>query len=222
MATVYVFADETGNFDFTRKNGASRYFGVGTAVLRDDQPAEISADLGQLRRNLAWQNHGLDSYFHATEDSQTVRDEVFRVIGRHDFTFHATMLEKSKAQPQLRCTDHEFYKYAWYYHFKYLAPREIRPGDSLFVVAAEIGTKKSRSVFRDAVNDVLAQCISYRVPRVLAFWPNASDPCLQVADYCTWAVSRKYERDDMRSYDLISKKIVSDFDIFQKGSKHYY
>jgi len=222
VATVYVFADETGNFDFSRNNGASKYFGVGTIVLRDNQPEALSAELGQLRRTLAWRNQGLDSYFHATCDAQAVRDEVFQVIGRHDFTFYATMFEKSKAQPQLRTSEHMFYKYCWFYHLRHLASREIHQGDSLFLAAAEIGTKKSRAVFRQSVNDVLSQCVSYRVPRVLAFWPNASDPCLQVADYCTWAVSRKYERNDLRSYNLIANKIRGDFDIFRSGTHHYY
>lgn len=222
MAIVYVFADETGNFDFSRKNGASKYFGVGTIVLRDEQPAALSADLGQLRRALAWRSQGLDSFFHATYDKQPVRDEVFKVISRHDFSFYATMFEKSKAQPQWRASDHEFYKYSWFYHFKHLAVREIRPGDSLFVAAAEIGTKKDRAIFRTAVNDVLSQCVNYRVPRVLAFWPNSSEPCLQVADYCTWAISRKYERNDLRSYGLIAGKIRGDFDIFRSGTVHYY
>jgi hypothetical protein len=30
--------------------------------------------------------------------------------------------------------------------------------------------------------------------------PHMSDPCLQVADYCTWAIQRKWERGDERSH----------------------
>jgi len=222
MATVYVFADETGNFDFSRKQDASKYFGVGTIVLRDGHPAKLSAEMSQLRRELAWKGWGLDSCFHATEDKQPVRDEMFKLLSHHSFSFDATLLEKSKAQPQLRASDHALYKYAWYYHFKMLARREVNAGDSLFVVASEIGTKKSRAVFRSAVNDVLSQCLNYHVSRILAFWPNFSDPCLQVADYCTWAISRKYERNDTRSYNLIQNKVQSEFDVFENGNKHYY
>ena len=36
-----------------------------------------------------------------------------------------------------------------------------------------------------------------------AFAPTMSDPCLQVADYLAWAVQRKYELGDERSYDLV-------------------
>jgi hypothetical protein len=222
VSTVYVFADETGNFDFSLQRDASRYFGVGTIVLRDDQPAALSSSMAQLRRDLAWRGLGLDSFFHATTDRQRVRDEVFGLIANHEFIFDATLLEKSKSRPHLRATDHDFYKYAWYYHFKTFARREITRGDSLFVVVTELGTKRSRSTFRQAVNDVLAQCVNHRVPHVFAFWPNSSDACLQVADYCTWAISRKYERNDLRSHGLIKEKIRSEYDLFATGSVHYY
>jgi len=53
-------------------------------------------------------------------------------------------------------------------------------------------------------------------------WPPESDPCLQVADYCVWAIQRKWERDDSRSYDLIKDKIESEFDVWSIGSTHYY
>jgi hypothetical protein len=71
------------------------------------------------------------------------------------------------------------------------------------------------------VDDVVRQvspCASHRV----AFWPAESDPCLQVADYCTWAIQRKWERGDTRSYDLIEDKIESEFDAWEIGANHYY
>jgi hypothetical protein len=37
-----------------------------------------------------------------------------------------------------------------------------------------------------------------------------SEPCLVVADYCTWAIQRKWERDDQRSHELIAGKIASE------------
>ena len=89
MSTVYIFA-ETGNFDFSRHRSASRYFGVGIIVLRDQEPDSLSADMAHLRRELAWKDQGLDSCFHATEDKQLVRDEVFSLIARHSFRFDVT------------------------------------------------------------------------------------------------------------------------------------
>jgi hypothetical protein len=44
----------------------------------------------------------------------------------------------------------------------------------------------------------------------VAYWPALSNPCLQVADYCCWAVQRKWERNDRRSFNLIEQFIASE------------
>ena len=53
---------------------------------------------------------------------------------------------------------------------------------------------------------------------------HASKSCvgLQVTDYCNWAVFRKWERGDSRSYDLVKGAIQSEFDIFRSGTRYYY
>ena len=73
---------------------------------------------------------------------------------------------------------------------------------------------KTKTLPRLAVGDVVRQLIRARSYQT-AFWPAQADPCLQVADYVTWAIQRKYERGDARSFDLISKKIVNEFEPFQ-------
>lgn len=77
MADRYVFAGEAGNFDFSRGTGASRYFILCTVDSRD---CEVGDALLALRRQLGWRGLHLDRVFHATEDPQTVRDEVFALL----------------------------------------------------------------------------------------------------------------------------------------------
>lgn len=217
MADRYVFSDEAGNFDFSRQPGASRYFILGTVTAND---CEVGDRLLQLRRELGWRGLHLDRVFHATEDPQAVRDEVFGALRQSDLRIDATILEKSKAQLHLR-SEAALYKMAWFLHFKHVAPQVAGPTDRLFVAASRLGTKKKRGGFHSAVDDVVSQvspCASHRV----AFWPTESDPCLQVADYCTWAIQRKWERGDSRSYDLIEDKVESEFDAWAIGPSHYY
>jgi hypothetical protein len=217
LADRYVFADEAGNFDFSRKRDASRYFILCTVTASD---CSVGDDLLQLRRTLGWRGMHLDSVFHATEDPQGVRDEVFDLLKEADLRVDATIFEKSKAQAHLR-NDRALYKIAWYLHFKYVASEIVTSRDRLFVVASSLGTKKRRGSFHSAVDDVehqVSPCRRYRV----AFWPAASDPCLQVADYCTWAIQRKWERGDTRSYDIIEPKIATEFDVWVAGDVHFY
>lgn len=219
MARVYVFADEAGNFDFRTRGGASKYFILGSVTLAS---TDVGARLITLRRELAWKGLGLESSFHASEDAQAVRDEVFKVLVHEDFRFDCTILEKRKTKPYLQ-DETAFYKIAWYLHFKYVAPKILSPGDELLVLAASLGTKKRFKTMRSAVEDVVWQFALHRtVSHRVAFWPADSDPCLQAVDYCTWAVQRKYERSDTRSYDLIRGKIRSEFPAFAPGRTHYY
>jgi hypothetical protein len=86
--------------------------------------------------------------------------------------------------------------------------------------AGGLGIKRARAALHKAVDDVVLQVAPCRSHRV-AFWPTESDPCLQVADYCAWAIQRKWEGDDPRSHALIAPKIMSEFDAW-RGSRTFY
>lgn len=215
----YVFADESGCFTFRRGPNISRYFILCTVQI--DDPAPICHDITELRRELAWHGHRQDDCIHATTDPQAVRDAVYEILSRHDFRIDATLLEKSKAQPQARPNEVRFYQYAWYYHFKYVARQLFRNDDEAFICASSIGTKKKRAAFNAAIHDVVNQAIPHLEWRAI-FWPNISDPCLLVADYCAWAIQRKWESNDERSYVLVKNKIATECDLWRSGTHHYY
>ena len=130
-------------------------------------------------------------------------------------------MEKSKAQPQTRVTNHRFYHYGWYYHFQFAAPKVIGQATELHITTAAVGTSKGQGVFTTAVNDVVQQVIKKKTWRT-NFCRSVADPCLQAADYCTWAIQRKWERGDVKSYDLIKNKIVHEVDMWSHGTQHYY
>lgn len=181
---------------------------------------KIAGDLLALRRELAWQGLPLGDYFHATTDKQTVRDAVYDVLSSNHFRVQATIMEKSKAQPQVRRSRPRFYQYGWLYHFRYGLRSIVRRSPEVLVTAAAIGSKKERASFEYAVDDVMGQT----VPGEWAtdFCPAIADPCLQVVDYCAWAIQRKWERGDVRSYDLIKDRITYEFDLWSHGNTHYY
>ncbi len=219
MSRIHVFGDESGNFDFSRNKDASKYFILTTATFFDDRQA--CADLQDLRYDLAWSGQDHPGPFHATEDKQLVRDRVYAQLTPHSFRVDVTILEKSKSQPQLRKDDTTFYKYAWWLHMKYVTPRIATSGDELLVIGASIGTKAKRDAFHGAVSDVMSQ-VTPTIQMKTAAWRDDSDTGLQLADYCCWAMKRKWENADTRSYRLIAPKVQSEFDVFQRGLTHYY
>ena len=221
MSRLYIFADEAGCMEFSRKPNVSRYF-ILTTVSMDS--CKVGDALAELRREMAWRKEDLGDYFHATTDKQAVRNAVYDLICKHDFRVQATIMEKTKAQPQVRTSRPNFYQYGWYYHFKFSAPKIIAKATELMVVAASLGNKKERKAFEGAVTTVLRQTMP-ALPYIANFCPAAVDPCLSVADYCAWAIQRKWEspkQRDTKSYDLIKDRITYEFDLWHRGATHHY
>jgi hypothetical protein len=213
-----VFADEAGNLDFRRAAGATRYFILTTVTVDDCSPGD---SLLTLRRELAWEGHDQPGPFHATEDRQHIRDRVYAALAQHEFRVDATIVEKSKARPHLVNDLNRFHKTAWYLHMRRVAPAIATDADELLVVASALGTRRQRGQFVAALNDVVSQAAPTAVHRA-AFWPAGTDPCLEVADYCCWALQRKWERGDERSYDLIRDRVAIEHDVFRVSGTHYY
>ena len=215
---TYIYADESGNFDFSRNVGATRFFVLTTVVIND---YSVESDLLELRRELAWEGVELRDGFHATTDKQRVRDRVFGILSACDLRIDSTILEKRKATPEIRSTDLMFYKQAWFYHLRYVAPRVTSESDELLVVAASIGNKRERVAYLAEIQDAINQTSPAKTTKS-AMWSAASDTCLQIADYCSWAIYRKWERSDTRSYKVIQNKIVSELETFRHGVTVYY
>lgn len=213
MGRVYLFVDESGDLSFKRttKRGPTRYFILTTVTTTDES---IGVQLSNLRRQLAW-NEAVDlpGYFHVTDDQQIVRDRVFAVLSQHHFQIHSTIYAKRHAFQHIRDDDLYFYKLAWYLHLKHVTPNVVGEVDELYVVAASMHTKKKRRAFYSAVQSVVRQ-VSPTTNFKTVYWSASSEPCLQVADYCSWAIHRKWERGDSRSYDLIKDKIRSEHAIW--------
>lgn len=214
----YLFSDEAGDFTFNREPNVSRYFIICTVAI---DTLQLGNDLTALRHALLREGLPVGDCFHATTDAQAVRDRVYAVLAASDFTFQATICEKSKAQPQVRESKARFYKYPWYYHFRYgVAPR-LKADDRLLVTAASIGTKREKQTYTSALKDVVNQSAGH-IDWTVDFRPALADHCLQAADYCAWAVQRKWERADTRALNVIRSKLTYEYELWRYGNTHYY
>jgi hypothetical protein len=221
MPNKFIFADEAGCFTFNRNPNVSRYFILCTIAMDE---CAVGVALLELRRRLAWEAFELGDYFHATTDKQAVRDEVFKTIVQHYFTIQATIMEKSKAQPQVTRSRERFYKIGYFFHFKHGVAPQLKADTELLVTTASIGTRKEKAAFENAVSDVVRQTKKTRAWNA-DFMPAHADPCLQVADYCAWAIQRKWESKDQadtRSFDLIKDRLTYEFDLWSYGNQHHY
>jgi hypothetical protein len=102
----------------------------------------------------------------------------------------------------------------------------VQPGQNLGVTGgwvAEAGQRVVGEVRLPAfVRELCLEPLGGGLGALGGLWSDQPDPCLQVADYATWAIQRKHEKNDARSYNLIKDKIASEFQPFRVGTTTYY
>ena len=216
---LYIFLDEAGDFNFS--DTGTRYFTFTT--ITQTRPFAWETPLVSLKYDLMQLGLNIE-YFHAAEDRQAVRDKVFAIINEHILDLHidSLVVEKRKTGPALQAVE-EFYPRMIGYLLRYILNRSsLKTFAEVIVITDSLPVKKKREVVEKVVKQTLSEMLpsgtKYRV------FHHASKSCtgLQIADYCNWAMFRKWERDDLRSYKLISRGIKSEFDIFQGGMRSYY
>lgn len=62
----------------------------------------------------------------------------------------------------------------------------------------------------------------YDLVPYINFHSTKSDINSQIADYCCWAIKKKWDDDELRPYNEIKHCVKSQFDIFSKGTRKYY
>jgi Protein of unknown function (DUF3800) len=221
---VYIFIDESGNYDFS--NSGTEYL-IFTA-LSTVNPLRGTVEADELRHRI---NSDLDKYncidcveyFHASEDKQLVRNAFFETISSK-FEFIADVIYgcKRKAHPSLQSIEGIVTKMVPCL-IDYITSRHAFEDADLFQIYTDRIPVRSK---REAVEKALKTQLRLRLGKDASFCiyhvDSKSQFYLQAADYVCWSVSRKLERNDLRSYNIINSKIKSYFDFFGTGDTKYY
>lgn len=216
---MYMFIDEGGNLDFSPTG--SKYFTL-TSVCKF-RPFILAPQLDDLRFELLESGTELE-YFHCSEDRQAVRDRVFSILTGSTglCRVDSLIVEKAKTYPPHRAPE-KFYPWMLGYLVKYALKRCWDDSiTEVIVITDTLPIAQKREAVRKAVITTLKNELPpHHTFRVLHF-QSRSCYGLQVADYYNWAVGRKWERGDTRSYDLIQHQLSSEFEIFKNGTTYYY
>ena len=248
--TLYIFIDESGNFDFTPTG--TKYF-VLTAIStlsplksRDELLREVySLKYAGWKTNRDYHLQP-DYYFHASEDKQEIRDLVYAAIKKlDDFEIDAISAQKNKTNPTLYIqyepftskpdesgwsevklktihSEELFYDKVSQMLLQYIFRRYERRDDigDIIVVLGALFTKTKRSYVFGSLGRYLQG--NFNKPFRIYFRPAASDINCQIADYCGWAIYVRKERNDTRALEEIKDKVKSNFDVFARGDTEYY
>ena len=216
---LYIFLDEGGNFDFSPSG--TKFFNL-TSVCKK-RPFAVSHILGKYKFDLI--EYGINlTHFHCTNDNAHIRQKIFETLRTNipDLRIDSLLVEKRKTGTALQAPD-KFYPKMLGYLLKYVVQRtNLSEIAEIIVITDTIPVKKKRTAIEKAVKLTLKSMLpAYCSYRVLHH-PSMSNVGLQIADYCNWAVFRKWERGDDEFYNKIKAGIKSEYDIFKNGVRYYY
>ncbi len=216
---AYVFIDEAGDFNFSPTG--SRYYHF--TAISGTRPFPLDGPLAELRFDLIEQGHDIE-YFHACDDRQVVRDAVFSVIqgGLKHYRVDTVVVQKARTNPVIRPPE-VFYPRMLGYLVQYvIGGLDLSKVKEVIVITDTIPVQRKRHIIKGAIKPQLAKMLPATAKYRLLHQASKSCCGLQIVDYVNWAIQRKWNRHDYRSYNLIKGDIFSEFDIFRKGDHDYY
>ena len=206
----YVFLDEAGNFDFSDKG--TRYFVLTTVSVR--RPFDWRDSLDDFKYDCIEDGVGIE-YFHCYNDSKRVRSSVFGLIASKSVGVNIDYLvvEKSKVPHAIR-DEARFYPRMLGYLISLVAPIELESGDAneIVIITDTIPVNRRRRAVEKAVQTTLASMLPSRVKYRILHHQSRSHYGLQVADYCCWAIFRKWQGQDSTWFDRISPAVRNEFE----------
>ena len=216
---LYLFLDEAGNLDFSPSG--TRYFLLG--CISKERPFRAYQELTELKYDLIEQGIDLE-YFHAAEDKQVTRNLVFEIIRRHldGVRVDALLVEKCKTAPFLQ-REERFYAHMLGQLLQYiLAQHHLQDFTEVIVFTDRLPVQRKRGAVEKAVKLTLAAQLPAGTRYRVLHHDSKSNFDLQIADYCTWAIYRKWSLADPRSFQFIAPVVQKEWDFFQAETTTYY
>lgn len=135
------------------------------------------------------------------------------------FEFDAVLIEKSKTPAALHDPPQFYPRFA----------RDLLSGvfqrfqshEPIILVTDRLPIKRKREAVEKALRLFLRNDLGSR-PFTIVHHSAAAHLCLQAADYCMWAIYRKWSLGDDRSYNLIRSFVKSEVDILRGSNEHFY
>ena len=227
---IYIFVDEAGDMDFS-VNGSKYYM---FNFLVKQRPFKVHEHIANYRytlleRNLETSNaRRLDiEYFHAHNDNKYIKDELFNIIStfeKEKVRVYSYILEKPKVDPKKRKEKERFYIDNLNYSIQRLL-QKLQIYKNFIVITDRLPVQKNKKKQVGALKKGIKEYIksnNLHIRYDIFHHASASSANLQIVDYISWAIFRKYEHKEDSYYDKI-KMYILDEDIMTKNREvnHY-
>jgi len=221
VPTLHVHLDESGDWVFGPKG--TKHFILAAAWTYDPQP--LAHALTALRFQLVSQGINIES-FHASPDKQATRNLVVQtIIVPANWRFASVVMEKRKINPALYAPERFYPTFAGAL-LRFVLRGFLQPQTSKVLVYADtipMDTNRKREGVLKALKTTCAQELPGSTVQYAYSHCRESNKWLQIADYCCWAIARKWEQGDSRTYNQLAPRLAkTELDITALGDGTVY
>lgn len=210
---VYIFLDESGNFDF--RGAGSRHLVMTCVGMRRPFPAWELLDDYKYRCI----ENGTDmEYFHCYADRKHVRNTVFNVIAQHldDVRISCVVIEKTRVSLTMQ-EPRKLYQWMLGYLLRRVLAEEVNTEvKDVIVITDTIPVNEKRKTIVKSIQMAVARHQPPNMKYRILHHQSRTHYGLQIADYCCWAIFRKWESGDCSWYDRIQPAVKGEFNTVPK------
>ena len=227
-----IFYDRKGNWIVGNENGSSKILLMG--FIRTAEPEFLRKKLNELRAVLINDDYLKDIpsmektavAFHAKDDCPEVRYHVFKLLKDLPFSCNIVVARKSeKIFNKFNGNTQELYDSLITHLFKNI----LQLSNNNYIYIATRGSRKRQAPLEDAIHNALLYTeakLQHPINSSQKILPQtpSGESCLQIIDYCNWAIQRAFIKSDMRYYNYLKEKfgLIVDLYDFKDGWKNFY
>jgi hypothetical protein len=210
---MFLLMDESGclGFDF-EKARTSKYFVITCLFSKSKRPLEkITKKIHQGLRQKFKRKTGV---LHCSKESPVTRQRLLKLLRDRECVVMTVYLNKRKVFTRLQDEKHVLYNYVTNILLDRIFAKKII-ADAQHVIL--IASKRETNRF---LNENFSDYLNRQVDKVhgvslkVEIKTPAEETSLQVVDFVSWAIFRKYEYGDESYYNMIRNKIIEENPLF--------
>lgn len=203
---AYIFLDESGDLGFSERS--SRWFIFTIALI--DNHRKLERVIKKARNSLKKKHKNIGE-LHAYHSDTLTRKRVLSGLAEIDgLKVLCVVLNKEKVYIDLQNQKNYLYNYTANILLNRLHTKKIIPIDE--PVYLYIDRKDTNKNIRENFERYLSKSLQEQHNGIIDIKLRASHEVksLQAVDFLSWAIFRKYERNDYESYELIKDLIIEE------------
>ena len=237
----YFFVDESGDTTFYnrkgewivgKENGSSSILLMG--FIRTTELEFLRRKLIQLKNEVLNDSYLKDIpsmkktkiSFHAKDDCPEVRYKVFKLLKDLPFSCNIIVARKTeKVFQKFNGNTQELYDSLITHLFKNI----LQLSNNNYIYIATRGSRKRQAPLEEAIHNSLLYTeakLNHNIESTQKILPQtpSGELCLQIIDYCNWAIHRAFVHNDMRYYNFLKEKygLIVDLYDYKKKWKNFY